>query len=80
MNKILPSILLSLSVLFSAPAFAQSDQAQAKERAMQMAEQQTNGKSLSARFVDRNGRTGFQVRVFKKGKVQHVFIPMSATR
>lgn len=79
-NNVMLTMLLAMS-LMAQPALAQSQgNAQAKQRAMQIAEQRTNGKSLGARFINRDGKSGYRVRVFKDGKVRHVFIAMAALR
>lgn len=80
MIKVFISIVLAVC-LMSQPALAQSaGSPQAKQRAMQIAEQRTNGKSLGARFINSEGKRGYRVRVFKDGKVRHVFIPLAALR
>lgn len=60
-------------------SFAQSDED--RERAMQIAEAKTGGKSLRARYIER--RKGYRVRVMQSsvgndtGRVIHIFIPLS---
>lgn len=73
----LASTLLLLAINASPVIAADALGAQAKAQAMQMAERETQGKSISARFIQTEKRRGFRVRVLKDGKVKHVFIAAS---
>jgi len=47
------------------------------QKAMDAAEKQTNGKAIGAKFLQKGEKKGYKVRIFKEGKVSHVFIPIN---
>jgi len=47
-----------------------------KAIAMQIAEQQTQGKAVRAQYKETANKSGFRVRLLKNGKVIHTFISM----
>jgi len=67
--------MLVMSCLCMTQAMAASD-SRFKAIAMQIAEQQTQGKAVRAQYKETANKSGFRVRLLKKGKVIHTFISM----
>lgn len=66
----------ALIVLFSgSPVFAQ--QASASQKAMKIAEQQTQGKAVKTKYFESGNKKGYKVRILKNGNVSHVFISLA---
>lgn len=68
-------MLLSLPVLTGVNV--QAADANASQKAMKIAESQTQGKAVSTKFVQEGGREGYKVRILKDGKISHIFISLS---
>lgn len=66
--------LFSFYFLVGSSAYAQS--ANSSQKAMKLAESQTKGKAVNTKFVDKDGKQGYKVRILKDGKVSHVYISL----
>ena len=74
--KLIPLFLIMVLFMFnSSPAFSQ--QVSASQKAMKMAEQQTQGKAVKTQYFDQGNKKGYKVRILKDGKVSHVFISLA---
>lgn len=75
MKTILTTAILVMSYLFMTQPSLASD-GRSKAIAMQIAEQQTQGKAVRAQYRETSNKAGFRVRLLKNGKVIHTFISM----
>jgi len=50
---------------------------QSSQKAMKLAEQQTNGKALKTKYFEKGNKKGYKVRILKEGKISHVFISLN---
>ena len=50
---------------------------QASQKAMKLAEKQTNGKALKTKYFEQGNKKGYKVRILKEGKISHVFIGLN---
>ena len=66
---------VTLFMFSSSPTFA--EQANASQKAMKIAEQQTQGKAVNTKYFEQGGQKGYKVRILKDGKVSHIFISLS---
>ena len=48
------------------------------QKAMKLAETQTDGKAVSSKYVQEGDKTGYKVRILKDGNVSHVFISLDS--
>jgi hypothetical protein len=46
------------------------------QKAMQVAENTTQGKAIGAKFIQKGKLKGYKVRIMKDGKISHVFVSL----
>ena len=69
------SLLFIVSVSFSLFGFnAQAAEGNVNQKAMKIAESQTQGKAVSSKFVQQGNQKGYKVRILKDGEISHIFI------
>lgn len=66
---------IAIFMFSSSPTFA--EQAGASQKAMKIAEQQTQGKAVNTKYFEQGDKKGYKVRILKDGKVSHIFINLS---
>jgi len=68
-------IILLQIVVFSLPVLnANAQELNPSQKAMKIAESQTNGKAVGSKYVQEGKKIGYKVRILKDGKVSHVFV------
>lgn len=71
------AMLFIFSVSFSWVGFnAQAAEGNASQKAMKLAESQTQGKAVSSKFMQQGSAKGYKVRILKGGKISHIFISL----
>ena len=58
-------------------SIAMANNGQASQKAMKLAEKQTNGKALKTQYFEQGNKKGYKVRILKEGKISHVFIGLN---
>lgn len=76
-TSMIVKLMLLLAVCFLlvsnvAWSFSKTD----NQKAMEFAEQQSNGKAIGAKFIQKGNKQGYKVRIIKDGKVRHLFIAL----
>lgn len=71
---LLTFLFMFLGLLFSTQLFA--EEVDDSQKAMQIAQSMSKGKAIGAKFVNREKRKGYKVRLIHKGKIRHIFISL----
>ncbi len=78
MKSKLVAMLFIFSMSFSLAGFnVQAAEGNASQKAMKLAESQTQGKAVSSKFMQQGNTKGYKVRILKDGKISHVFISLN---
>ena len=74
-NSLVLTLVVTISVMLMADpvvAFSKTD----NQKAMEYAEQQSDGKAIGAKFITKGKKKGYKVRIIKDGKISHLFIAL----
>ncbi len=75
-SKYVATLFIFAMSFFLAGFNAQAAEANASQKAMKMAESQTQGKAVSSKFMQQGKKKGYKVRILKGSKISHVFISL----
>lgn len=75
-KTILTTALLVIGIIASTTQSTLASDGRSKALAIQIAESQTRGKAVRAKYIQTAEKSGFNVRLLKDGKVIHTFISM----